>query len=892
MKEFAADLLELAEGLYAVMSADGTLMAINAAGAGMLGWMPVDLVGRPWLGLVHPEGHLLALRTFANLIAAYPTECELKCVMREGESRALIWRLRRSPDGQRVFAAARFPMFVAAGDLPVIEDLHVIAGELDLPGELERLARILDQSTDFFGIADGAGRVLYYNRACREALGISLGDMPLRAGCHLDYRPEWARRLLIEQGLPEARRRGYWHGETALLTKDGRELRVSQLLNAHFNEAGEIEFLSTVMRDVTAYRKLQDQHAQMSRQFYRAVQNTPGAFFQYALLPDGSNLMLYMSQRATEIYGLSVEELLGDSSTKLREMTHPDDLVRFAEMFRVSAETMQPCSSDGRIKTADGRNKWIHIIASPERQADGGIVWDGLTIDVTEQRAIEDERARLIDIIDSTPDLIAYAELPGGKSYANRALRLMCGVSLDAELPVIRCEKDLRAATRDVYPEWAAELITKRGIPAAIQGEVWQGQTAIWKVLPDGSRRETPVLQTILAHKDIHGRLQSISTIMRDVSGLIEQQLFVQRITESAPAMIFILRASDKTVLFSNRQAHAILGYTHEELQAMGAGVVAAVFHPDELEKVRVGFLQTLTLADGEYFEAEARLRHKEGHWIWCQRRLTVFRRDESGRVTEIIVMSEDITAKKALLESLEAERLKSIHASRMASLGEMAAGIAHEINNPLSIMVGLATQVRQAVEGGRMVQADIGKSAEVIETTGYRIAQIIRGLRNFARDADQDPFQSALLATIVEDVVALCAMRFRDCCVQIDVAPVPPNLELECRPAQIAQVLLNLLNNAYDAAMSRPERWVRLELEVQDAEITLAVCDSGLGVPEEMRARIMEPFFTTKATGQGMGLGLSISEGLIKAHHGRLYLDSASPHTRFVVVLPREQDS
>jgi C4-dicarboxylate-specific signal transduction histidine kinase len=117
-------------------------------------------------------------------------------------------------------------------------------------------------------------------------------------------------------------------------------------------------------------------------------------------------------------------------------------------------------------------------------------------------------------------------------------------------------------------------------------------------------------------------------------------------------------------------------------------------------------------------------------------------------------------------------------------------------------------------------------------------------------------------------------------------------HLEIDCRPVQITQVLVNLIGNALDAVKAVDERWIRLEVRDLGDEVEVAVVDSGRGVPPELRLRVLQPFFTTKGPGGGMGLGLSIAAGVAADHRGRLYYDESSRATRFAFRHPKRQDS
>jgi C4-dicarboxylate-specific signal transduction histidine kinase len=168
------------------------------------------------------------------------------------------------------------------------------------------------------------------------------------------------------------------------------------------------------------------------------------------------------------------------------------------------------------------------------------------------------------------------------------------------------------------------------------------------------------------------------------------------------------------------------------------------------------------------------------------------------------------------------------------------------------------------------------------------RIRRIVDALRAFARQDDDDPLRPELLAPIVEDTVELCSHRFHQRSVALTVDPIPEGLLVLGRGTQIAQVLLNLLSNAYDAVENQDERWVRITTVEHESEVQIAVLDSGPGVPKEIVDRIMEPFYTTKGIGRGTGLGLSLSEGIAAAHGGRLALDAGARPTRFVLTLRR----
>ncbi len=238
--------------------------------------------------------------------------------------------------------------------------------------------------------------------------------------------------------------------------------------------------------------------------------------------------------------------------------------------------------------------------------------------------------------------------------------------------------------------------------------------------------------------------------------------------------------------------------------------------------------------------------------------------------------------------EKVRNQESKIIESNKMASLGEMASSIAHEINNPLSIINGKAYQIIRhcSVEKIEDQRIKIEQDANKILTTVERITTIIKGLRQISRDASTDPMKSLDLGLLIEDTLSFCKHRFYNSDVQLKVQ-INYHHNLYCRGTEISQVLLNLLNNSFDAVINLPEKWVELKVENVSNWLEISITDSGSGISKEIQNKIFQPFFTTKEVGKGTGLGLSISKGIIESHKGHFFLDETSPHTRFVIRLP-----
>ena len=277
-------------------------------------------------------------------------------------------------------------------------------------------------------------------------------------------------------------------------------------------------------------------------------------------------------------------------------------------------------------------------------------------------------------------------------------------------------------------------------------------------------------------------------------------------------------------------------------------------------------------------------LLHEPGHELW---------KGYVNRATSIVTFWAMALLGVAYKRSRERQRVEQtvlLRAEQLASLGEMAAGIAHELGTPLGALQGRLEMLDQKLETGGVAPDEVRHTVRIAAALGDRMTGIIRAVRNLARDASADPFVEVPLERIVRDVLAISEERLRKLGIEVRVEPFDPDLRIACRETQISQVLLNLIANAADAIAELPERWIRIEVSRGPDGVAIAVTDSGPGIPEKVRTEMLQPFFTTKPAGQGTGLGLSVSRAFVESHAGTLALDAASPHTRFVVSLPTIQ--
>ncbi len=246
--------------------------------------------------------------------------------------------------------------------------------------------------------------------------------------------------------------------------------------------------------------------------------------------------------------------------------------------------------------------------------------------------------------------------------------------------------------------------------------------------------------------------------------------------------------------------------------------------------------------------------------------------------------LSQEIQIRKKREEELELKSKESHLNAKFASIGEMAAGMAHEINNPLTIINGNLDRAKKALE-----QNDLEKAFSAISKGKkgvVRITRIIALLKGYARDGRKDEFKDSSLESIIIDSMELTQDSIRKRDIGFEGPKEIPQTTIFCQNIQIVQVIVNLLNNARDAVEGTTGPWVKMTLTQNESKVIIKIIDSGKGIPDKIAEHMFIPFFTTKEIGKGTGLGLGLSKEIITTHHGRLYIDSEAPNTTFVIEL------
>lgn len=260
--------------------------------------------------------------------------------------------------------------------------------------------------------------------------------------------------------------------------------------------------------------------------------------------------------------------------------------------------------------------------------------------------------------------------------------------------------------------------------------------------------------------------------------------------------------------------------------------------------------------------------------------------KDSEGKPKVLYGINWDRSSELDLEKKLEEERILSLHSAKLASIGQLAAGVGHEINNPLAVIFGLILVIKQklSVPGSEALILD---KLEKMELSVDRIATIVKGLRTFSRSdsselSDFDPFPM-----IKETVSFLCELYARES-IEIVLQKERVPLIIRANRGRLQQVLVNLISNARDATAGKNLRRIEVSAMVSGTELVIKVRDNGFGIREEIRNRIFDPFFTTKALNEGTGIGLSLANTIIKEHGGRLdFTTVLGEGTEFQIIIP-----
>ncbi|WP_426954304.1 PAS domain S-box protein [Muricoccus radiodurans] len=490
--------------------------------------------------------------------------------------------------------------------------------------------------------------------------------------------------------------------------------------------------------------------------------------------------------------------------------------------------------------------------------------------------------AQLRAVLDAIPARVALIDRGGRCRYANREL---------AEFVGLTPETALGRTVTEMLGEAAGVLLAGQG------GRALDGETVRWAGwLPFHNRAERRYVQRILLpHRGADGTVDGYFIFSRDLTELVESE---RRLLETgaqlrgseALSSAIVASALDAVVVMDeaglvmewNPAAERTFGYARHS--AIGRPVAELIVPPMMRRRHVDGMRRYMETGIGTVIghRVEVEATRADGSIFPCELAITEARLPGRRLFTAHL---RDLTEQRAAAAEIEGQRTRLHHVEKLSAMGSLLAGVAHELNNPLAILLAQATLLRD-----QATTPELRRRAERIHAAAERSGRIVKSFLAIARQ--EAPRRTLVrLAAVVDAAVELTAYGARSAGIAVDVTHDPDLPPVQGDGDLLGQVVANLLVNAQQALQDRPEpRRISVWTRRAGEGAVVVVADNGGGVPADLKSRIFEPYFTTKPAGAGTGIGLAICRSIVGAHGGRVELeDVPDGGARFLVWLPCE---
>src|SRR5712692_4499230 len=488
----------------------------------------------------------------------------------------------------------------------------------------------------------------------------------------------------------------------------------------------------------------------------------------------------------------------------------------------------------------------------------------GITVLGRDVSALRKNEARFTELFESLQEGIYITTPDGTIVEVNPALVRMLGYDSKEEL--------LKRRVPEIFVDQADRKIVQEQIERQpmIQGR------EITLIRKDGG--SIVCLNTATAVRDNAGCVVRYQGSLMDITErremerrLHQQQEFARRLVDSFPDLILVLDAASRYTFVSPR-CKEVLGYDVEDAQSMKFGDRT---HPEDLPAA-LSLYNDIIAGKQIFASLEIRVRHKLGEWRRIRFNFSPLS-DEKGNIEGVVLSGRDVTDLKRLEEQL-------IQAEKLAAMGQMLAGVAHELNNPLTAILGVTELLRER-EGA---DDTTRRQLELTHRQARRAARIVQNLLEFSRPASPQK-KSLDLNNLLERTLQLHEHSLRRNNIAVDFRPQPDLPGVIGDANQLIQVFLNLVTNAEQAIQEiRDTGRIQIRPSHNDNHVMVTVQDDGIGIRPEALPRIFDPFYTTKRPGGGIGLGLSICMSIIREHGGNIEAETLpGGGSAFTIYLP-----
>jgi PAS domain S-box-containing protein len=757
--------------------------------------------------------------------------------------------------------------------------------------EREReLSQLVDMVPSHLWRLSSTGEPIFFSRRMVDFIGLDVADMN-----RPDVSPLEA---LVETVHPDdasAFRNTIGHclaiGESfslryRLRRADGIYRWMSSRAEPLRDKQGHVVQWYGLCHDIEDQVQAQEALLRSERKLQQMVDAVPTMMWSTA--PDGTPT--YVNKRFAHVTGATLQDITAPDRSPSLSVIHPEHVEAARQAARHSFATGELYLQRYRQLRADGSYRWTETRAEPLRDEDGTILqWYGVSVDIHDavmaQTALREREQELSQLVDMVPSLLWRLRPDGEPVFFSKRMIEFFGLNVgDTEKPN---ESKLAMVIQAVtHPDDAARV--SEGLRRSLAtGEPFSMKYRLRRA--DGAYRWVDGRAEPLRDQSGHivqwyGLSHDIDDQMHVEEALRERERFLWQLVETLPAMIDCASPNGEPV-YRSQQLREFLGYDLESLDVAGkqrlAGTLDAGVHPDDVADVKKQYAHSLRT--GEPYARRHRLRRFDGEYRWVETRAAPMR-DAKGKVLQWNVICLDIDGQVRAEENLRLTQESLSRASQAASLAELSASIAHEVNQPLAAIVANSHACqrwlsaappnveRAKITAGRIVR-DANAAADVVSRIRALFKQSL------------ETRTSTTFGSVVSEVHGLIADEAARRRVRVDIE-VESNLPLIAFDrVQIQQVLINLIRNGMDAMEeTEKEKVLGLRTRLMDDVIQTAISDRGPGIA--FPDKIFEPFFTTKE--QGMGMGLAICRSIVESHGGRLWVEKAEPRgAKFVFTLP-----
>jgi len=657
--------------------------------------------------------------------------------------------------------------------------------------------------------------------------------------------------------------------------KDGSTIWTETTLSFLRDGRGTPTGILGITRDITDRKKAEEAIRDSERRYRLLAENANDAIFT----ADMNMMPTYISPSMARLRGFPIGEMM---SQHLSEVLTPASFQLASGTLRNELETETSDNSDPNrmirleLETPrkDGSTVWIEATVSflrDERGNPSGIL--GIARDITERRnaenAVRESERRYRLLAENVNDAIFAIDMDFRFTYVSPSITRLRGVTVQEvmlQTPADVLTPDSLEAVMDAFRE-------EIEIEALDQKDLTRARTLrLEHICKDGSTVWTET--KFSAMRDKQGAITGIIGVARDISermkaeeALRQSEEKFRSVFETSRDLLYIATIDGKMLEFS-KSAKDFLGYTDEELMQMN--LQDHYVNPNERER----FVRKV-LEEGYVEHYELKLMKKDGTLV--DTLITVVaRRDANGTIIGLQGAVKDMTRIKRLEQQL-------VQSEKLSGLGTMISGVAHELNNPLTVIMG---NTELMLLDKSLPSKDI-KSLKVIFKESERAARIVSGLLTFARE-HRPEHRMININDIVKESYKLREYNLITNNIEVTLALSADISPILADPYQLQQVFTNIIHNARDALMEIGGGTLAIRTFSINNRIGIEFVDNGPGIDKDNLKRIFDPFFTTKDVGKGTGLGLSMAYGIVNEHGGTIEVESeVGRGTKFLVELP-----